>query len=60
MPMQTYKLITKNPAVAGIADRTGYQDHQGYSRSMIFISSERAYAISYPSSIAKEKVKGRI
>jgi len=38
---------TRNPAVAGMTDRTGCHDLQGYPRSMIVISSKRAYAISY-------------
>jgi len=35
---------TRSPAVARIADRTGFSDLQCYPRSMISISSNKAYA----------------
>jgi len=44
--------ITKSLAVAMIADRTDWQCLQGHPRSMIFISSERAYTIFYSWTIA--------
>jgi len=38
---------TKSPAVARIPDRTVISDLQGHPRSMIFISSEKAYETFY-------------
>jgi len=38
------ELRTRNLAVARIADRTVVSDLQGHPRSMIFVSSEAAYA----------------
>jgi len=45
--LDSFKKTTKSPAVAGIADRTGFSDFENDSSWTIFMSFENQYVTSY-------------